>query len=104
MMRGVNEEATTFSSFSEQVKNLLESFSPFTIGMETGNEVDNQKEGEDNREIDDIESQMSLSSSTQENEATANTENDYSAKFGAVRIKNKTIDDQECSCNSQESS
>ena len=53
-------------------------FSLLTMGTETGDERDTQEEAEDNGENDDSESQLSLSSSTHENEAPANTENGYS--------------------------
>ena len=51
-----------------------------------------QEEDQDKREIDGSESQVSLSSSTHENEAPADTENGYSDQFGAVRTINKTMD------------
>ena len=39
------------SSFSERVKNTLAIFFPFTLGTETGNEIDTQEEEEDNKKL-----------------------------------------------------
>ena len=64
----------------------------FTKGTGTGDEVVTQEEDQDKREIDGSESQVSLSSSTHENEAPADTENGYSDQFGSVRTINKTMD------------
>ena len=61
-MRGVTDKVVTSSSFSERVKNTLENFFPFTMGTGTGDEVDTQEEEEDNEQIDDFESQVSLKS------------------------------------------
>ena len=53
-MHGVTEKTTTSSSFSEEVKNILRIFFPFTKGTETSDEVDIQNDDEDNEEIDDF--------------------------------------------------
>ena len=44
------------------------------MGAVTGDEVDNQEEEEDNEEIDHFEFQVSLNSSTHENDASKNME------------------------------
>ena len=62
------------------------------MGTGTGDEVDTQEEEEDNREINDFESQLSLNSSTHESEASTNIETGYSDQFCTVRTINKTID------------
>ena len=51
----------------------------------TGDKVDIQEEDADDREIDDSDSQVSLSSLTHENETTVNMKNGYPDRFGAVR-------------------
>ena len=91
-LRGVTDKVVTSSSFSERVKNTLGNFFPFTIGTGTGDDVDTQEEEEGNDEIEDFESQISLNSSTHENEASANMDTGYSDWFGAVRTISKTID------------
>ena len=92
MIHGVTEKAATSSSFSEKVKNTLENFFPFTMGVATGDEVDTQEQEEEKMEIDDFKSQVSLNSSTHKNEASKNMENGYSDRFSAVRTINTTID------------
>ena len=69
MMHGVTKKPATSSSFSERVKNTLGNFFPFTMGTDTGDEVEIQEDEEDDEEQDDFESQLSLNSSTHENEA-----------------------------------
>ena len=69
MMHGVTEKPATPSSFSERVKNTLGNFFPFTMGTGTGDEAENREEEEDDDEQDDLGSQVSLNSSTQENDA-----------------------------------
>ena len=91
MMHGVTEKTATSSSFSEQVKSTL-GFFPFTMGLGTGDKVDTQEEEESNEKFDDFESQVSLNSSTHENEASTNIETGYSYHFGVVRTINKSID------------
>ena len=69
MMRGVTEKTATSSSFSERVKNTFANFFPFTMRTGTGDEAETQEEEEDNDGQDDFGSQVSLYSSTQENDA-----------------------------------
>ena len=68
MMAGVTEKQTTSSSFSERKRNTLGNIFPFTMGVGTENEGESQEE-EDEEEQKDFGSQVSLYSSTQENEA-----------------------------------
>ena len=84
MMDGVTEKTATSSSFSEQVKSTL-GFFPFTMGLGTGDRVDTHEEEEGNEKIDEFEPQVSLNSSTHENEASTNIETGYSYHFGVVR-------------------
>ena len=69
MMHGVTEITATSSSFSEQVKSTLGKFFPFTMGLGTGDKIDTKEEEEGNEKFDDFEPQVSLNSSTHENEA-----------------------------------
>ena len=62
------------------------------MGTGTGDEVDTQEEEEAKGKIDDFESQVSLSSSTHEHEASTNLENGYSDRYSSVRTINKTFD------------
>ena len=77
MMVGVTEKPATSSSFSERVN-------PFTIGTGTGDEAETQEEE------DDVGSQVSLSSSTQENDAYTNRATGTMDQFGVVRTISKT--------------
>ena len=86
MMHGLTEKSATSSSFSERVKNTLGNFYPFTMGAVAGDEVDTQEEEDENGEIDDFESHVSLNSSTHENEASTKMENGYSVRFGAAEL------------------
>ena len=43
MKQGVTEKPATSSSFSEQVKNILGNFFPFTMGTVTGDEAETQE-------------------------------------------------------------
>ena len=61
--------------------NTLRNVFPFTMGTETGDEVDTQEEEEDNKEVADFESQVSLSSSTHKSEASTNMETGYSNRL-----------------------
>ena len=90
MMHEVTEKPATSSSFSERVKNNLGNFFPFTMGAGTGVEAETQEEEEDNDEQDDFESQISLISSTQENDAYTNRETGSTDRIGVVRTINKT--------------
>ena len=92
LMHGLTEKSATFSLFSQRVKNTLGIFFPFYLKTASGDEEDIQKEEDDNGEIADFESQVSLNTSTHENEASENMETSYSDRFGAVRTINKTID------------
>ena len=75
MMAGGTETQTTSSSFSERMRNTLGSIFPFTMEVGTGNEGESQEEEEDEEEQLDFGSQVSLNSSTQENEAYVEREN-----------------------------
>ena len=68
LMTGGTEKQTTSSSFSERMKNTFGNIFPFTMGVGTGNEGESQEEEEDEDEQVDFESQVSLKSSTRENE------------------------------------
>ena len=68
-MHGMTEKPATSSSFSERLKNILGNFFPFTMGTGTGNAAETQEEEEDDDEQDDFGSQVSLNSSSQENDA-----------------------------------
>ena len=92
MMHGLTEKTATSASFSEQVKSTLGKFFPFTLGLGTGDKVDTQEEEEGNQKFDYFEPQVSLNSSTHENEASLNMETGYSYYFGVVRTINKSFD------------
>ena len=89
MMAGVTEKQTTSSSFSERMKNTFGNIFPFTMGAGTGNEDESQEEEEYDEEQVDFGSQVSLNSSTQENEAYTERENGTMDKFGVVRTISK---------------
>ena len=72
------------------MKNTLGSIFPFTIETETGDEAETQKEEEDDDEQDEFGSQVSLNSSTQENDAYTNRETCSKDRFGVVKTKSKT--------------
>ena len=72
MLLGVTEKPATSSSFSERVKNTFGNLFPFTMGTGTGDEAETQEEDDD--EQDDFGSQVSLNSSTQENDAYTDRE------------------------------
>ena len=61
------------------------------MGTETV-EKDTREEEDGNEEKAEFESQVSLNSSTLENEASTNMENGHSEQFGAARTINDTID------------
>ena len=84
MMAGVTEKQTTSSSFSERMKNTFGNFFPFTKGVGTGNEGESQEEEEYNEGQVDFGSQVSLNSSTRENEAYTDRETGTMDKFGVV--------------------
>ena len=89
MMAGVTEKQTTSSSFSERIKNTFGNIFPFTMGVGTGNEGESQEEEEDDEKQVDFGSQVSLNSSTQENEPYTNRETGTMDKFGVVRTISK---------------
>ena len=71
------------------MKNTLGNIFPFTIGVGTGNEGESQEEEEYDEEQVDFGSQVSLNSSTQENEAYFDKETGTMDKFGVVRTIRK---------------
>ena len=85
MTAGVTEKQATSSSFSERVKNTFGNIFPFTIGVGTGDEGESQEEEEDDEEQADFGSQVSLNSSTQENEAYTDRWTGTMDQFGVVR-------------------
>ena len=89
MIAGGTEKQTTSSSFSERMKNTFGNIFPFTMGVGTGNEGESQEEEEDEDEQVDFGSQVSLNSSTQENEAYVERETGTMDKFGVVRTISK---------------
>ena len=82
MMHGLTEKPATSSSFSERMKNTLVNF--LIMGTGTGDEAETQEEEEDNDG-----SQVSLNSSTPENDAYIDTETGSMDQFGVVRTINK---------------
>ena len=89
MMAGGTEKQTTSSSFSERMKSTFGNIFPFTMGVGTGNEGESQEEEEDEDKQVDFGSQVSLNSSTQENEAYVERETGTMDKFGVVRTISK---------------
>ena len=85
MMAGGTEKQTMSSSFSERMRNTLGNIFPFTIGVGTVNEGESQEEEEDEEEQVDFGSQVSLNSSTQENEAYVERVTGTMDKFGVLR-------------------
>ena len=90
IMLGVTENPATSSSFSERVKNTFGNFFPFTMGTGTGDEAETQEEEEDDDGQDDFGSQVSLNSSTQENDAYSDREAGTMDQFDVVRTLSKT--------------
>ena len=90
MMVGMTEKPATSSSFSERVKNTFENFFPFVMGTGTGDEAETQEEEEDDDGQDDFGSQVSLKSSTQENDAYTDRETSTMDQFGVVRTITNT--------------
>ena len=90
MMVGMTEKPATSSFFSERVKNTLRNFFPFTMGTGTGDEAQTQEEEEDDDGQDDFGSQVSLNSSTQENDSYTDRETGTMDRFGVVRTIGKT--------------
>ena len=90
MMHGVTEKPATSSSFSKRVKNTLGNFFPFTMETGTGDEAETQEEEDDDDEQDDFGSQVTLKSSTQENDAYTDRETGSKDQFGVLRTISKT--------------
>ena len=90
MMVGVTGKLAASSSFSERMKNTLGIFFPFTVGTSTGDEAETQEEKKDDDEQDDFGSQVSLNSSTQENDAYTERGTGTIDQFGVVRTISKT--------------
>ena len=90
MMVGMAEKPTASSSFSERVKNSLGNFFPFTMKTGTGDKAETQEEEDDDDGQDDFGSQVSLNSSTQENDAYTDRETGTMDQFGVVRTMSKT--------------
>ena len=88
-MADVTEKQATSSSFTERMKNTLGNIFPFTMGVGTGNEGESQESEEDDDEQVVCGSQVSLNSSTQENEAYDERETGTMDKFGVVRTISK---------------
>ena len=91
MMAGGTEKQTTSSSFSERMRNTLGNIFPFTMGVGTGIEGESQEEEEDEEEQVDFGSQVSLNSSTQDNEAYVKRETGTMDKFGVVGTISKEV-------------
>ena len=71
------------------MKNTLGNIFPFTMGVGTGNEGESQEEEEDDDEQVDFGSQVSLNSSTQENEPYVERETGNMGKISVVRTMSK---------------
>ena len=91
MMADVMEKQTTSSSFTERMKYTFGNIFPFTMGVGTGKEGESQEEEEDDDEQVEFGSQVSLNSSTQENEPYAGKETGNKDKFGVVRTISKEV-------------
>ena len=90
-MADATEKQTTSSSFTEIMKNTFGNIFPFTMGAGTGNEGESQEEAKDDDEHVDSGSQISLNSSTQENEPYLGEETGNKDKFGVVRTISKEV-------------
>ena len=91
MMASGTDKQTTSSSFSERMRNTLGNIFPFTMGMGAGIEGESQEEKEDEEEQVHFGSQVSLNSSTQENEAYVEKQTGTMKKFGVVRTISKEV-------------
>ena len=91
MMADGTEKQTTSSSFSERMRKTFANIFPFTMGVGTGNEGESRVEEEDEEEQVDFGSQVSLNSSTQENETYVERETGTMDKFGVVRTISKEV-------------
>ena len=90
MVADATEKQTTSSSFTERMKNTFGIIFPLTMGAGTGNEGESQEEEEDDDEQVDSGSQLSLISSTQENDPYLGEEAGNKDKFGVVRTKQRS--------------
>ena len=90
IMVGMTAKPATSSSCSERVKITLRNFFPFITGTGTGDEAEIQEEKEDDDGQDDFGSQVSLNSSTQENDAYTNRDTGTKEQIGVVRTISKT--------------
>ena len=90
MTLGVTVKPATSSSFSERVKNTFGNFFPFSMGTGKGDTAETQEKEQDDDEYDNFESQVGLNSSTQDNDAYTDRENDTMNQFGVVRTISKT--------------
>ena len=90
-MADVTEKQTTSSSFKERMKNTFGNIFPFKLGVGTGNDGESQEEEEDDDEQVDFGSQISLNSSTQENEPYLGKETGNKDKFDVVRTISKEV-------------
>ena len=88
MTLGVTEKPTMSSLSSERVKKTFGNF-PFTMGTGTGDEAEIQEEEDDNDGKGDFGSNVSLKSSTQENDAYTDREDGTMHQLGVVRTKSK---------------
>ena len=91
MLADATEKQTTSSLFTEIMKNTFGNIFPFTMGTGTGNEGESQEEEEDDDEQVDSGSQLSLNSSTQENDPYLGEETGNKDKFGVVRTISKEV-------------
>ena len=91
MMADATEKQTTSSSFTERMKNTFGNIFTFTMGAGTVNEGESQEEEEDDDEQVDSGSQLSLNSSTQENDPYLGKETGNKDKFGVVRTISKEV-------------
>ena len=90
MMVGGTEKQSTSSSFSERMRNTLGNIFSFTMGGGAGKEGESQEEEDEEDQVDSG-SQVSLNSSTQENEAYVGRETGTMDKFGVVRTISKEV-------------
>ena len=90
MMLGVTKKPATSSSFSERVNNTFGNFFTFNMGTGTGDEAETQEEEEDDDGQHDFGSQVSLNSSTHENDAYTDRETGTMYQFGVMRTLSKT--------------
>ena len=91
MMVGMTEKPATFSIFFRKSEEHFRKLLSFFMGAGgTCDEAETQVEEEDNDGKDDFGSQVSLNSSTQENDAYTDRETGTMDQFGVVRTISKT--------------